>query len=73
MSNNYFGEYLAQLRIEAGYYDRKSLAIESGISNSTLTRIENGVTKKPAPATLDKLASCLDVPVEQLMKVVGYL
>jgi transcriptional regulator with XRE-family HTH domain len=67
-----FGAYIARLREKAGYNSQAALAKASGVWNSTIARIEAGQTKKPDPETLAKLAPCLNVTVEHLMRTAGY-
>jgi len=60
-----------KLRNKKGYSQRK-LAMVSGVSNSTISRIENA-TSDTDPETLKKLAPCLDISYEELMKAAGYM
>lgn len=65
-----FGQYLVQLREEKLISQRK-LAELAGVTNSTISRIEAG-SVKPDPATLDKLATALDVDKSLLLTKCGY-
>lgn len=68
-------EKLAQLIIELrkkrGYSQRK-LAMVSGVSNSTISRIESAISDAD-PETLKKLAPFLGVSYETLMQAAGYI
>lgn len=67
-----FGPYLKQLR-EQQCYSINQLAEAAGISNSQISRIENGVRGVPKPATIRKLADALSVPYADMMKQAGYI
>lgn len=43
------------------------LAVYSGISSATISKIENGKRGTPKPATIKKLAAVLKIPHENLM------
>lgn len=62
---------IIELRNKKQYSQRK-LAMVSGVSNSTISRIENA-TSDTDPETLKKLAPFLDTTYEELMKVAGYI
>lgn len=62
---------IIELRNKKGYSQRK-LAMVSGVSNSTISRIENA-TSDADPETLKKIAPCLDISYEELMKAAGYM
>lgn len=64
-------ELIIKLRKKKGYSQRK-LAMISGVSNSTVSRIESA-TSDTDPETLKKLAPCLDVTYETLMQAAGYI
>jgi transcriptional regulator with XRE-family HTH domain len=68
-----FGKYIKNLRLKAGYSDRESLSKSSGIWNSTIKRIEEGITKTPSIDILKKLAPALKVSSEELMEAAGYI
>lgn len=53
-------------------YSQRKLAMVSGVSNSTVSRIESA-NSDTDPETLKKLAPWLDVTYEELMQVAGYL
>ncbi|MDR6723956.1 transcriptional regulator with XRE-family HTH domain [Paenibacillus amylolyticus] len=67
-----FGSYLKQQRELQGY-SINQLADAAGISNSQISRIENGVRGVPKPATIRKLADALSVPYAEMMKQAGYM
>jgi transcriptional regulator with XRE-family HTH domain len=67
-----FGKYLTQLRTEKGMSQRE-LADKSKISNTEISRIESGLRKNPAPATLRSLAIALGIEYRDLMKMAGYI
>lgn len=62
---------IIELRNKKGYSQRK-LAMISGISNSTISRIENA-TSDADPETLRKLAPYLGISYETLMEAAGYI
>lgn len=69
---NSFGLYLKQLREHKGF-SINQLAETAGISNSQISRIENGLRGIPKPPTLRKMADALGVPYADLMSSAGYL
>ncbi|NBI08361.1 helix-turn-helix domain-containing protein [Senegalia massiliensis] len=62
---------IIKLRIKKGYSQRR-LAIAAGVSNSTISRIENA-SSDADPETLKKLTYCLDISYEELMDASGYI
>jgi transcriptional regulator with XRE-family HTH domain len=67
------GGYLSQLRINSGYKSMRRLGDKSGVSYSTLSRIEANI-QHPLPGTLLRLAPYFkDVTYDELMKACGYL
>lgn len=66
------GSFIARLRKEKGYSQRK-LALVSGVSNTTINRIENGSTPNPDLTTLKALAAALGVEETDLLNACGYL
>lgn len=62
---------IIELRKKKGYSQRK-LAMISGVSNSTISRIESA-TSDADPETLKKLAPYLEIPYETLMQAAGYI
>lgn len=67
-----FGPYMKQLREKQGF-SINQLAEAAGISNSQISRIENGVRGVPKPATIRKIADALAVPYTDMMKQAGYI
>jgi len=67
-----FNIWFADLREKAGYRSQRQLALESGVANSTIARIESG-EQSPSPETLKKLAPYLKTDYEILMVAAGYL
>ncbi|WP_438498541.1 helix-turn-helix domain-containing protein [Paenibacillus sp. IHBB 3054] len=68
-----FGIYFAKLREQSGYRSQRELALKSGVSHSTVNRIESG-THKVTPENLKALAPHLkDVDTDDLMRAMGYL
>lgn len=72
MVEHAFGPYLKQLREQQGY-SINQLAEAAGISNSQISRIENGVRGVPKPGTIRKISDALSVPYADMMKQAGYL
>ncbi|ASR50002.1 helix-turn-helix domain-containing protein [Paenibacillus kribbensis] len=66
-----FGTYLKQQR-EQKQWSINQLADAAGISNSQISRIENGLRGVPKPSTLRKIADALGVSYTEMMKVAGY-
>jgi transcriptional regulator with XRE-family HTH domain len=62
---------IARLRQTAGLSMRQ-LEQQTGIDRSTLSRIESGEKKQPAPGTLTKLAPALGVSQSELFTLAGY-
>lgn len=72
MSGNNFGDFLKALRKQHGFRTQKQLAEASGISQTTLSRIEAG-TQRPLPETLRILAKHLrPFTYGELMERAGY-
>jgi transcriptional regulator with XRE-family HTH domain len=63
---------MKQLREQQGF-SINQLAEAAGISNSQISRIENGVRGVPKPATIRKIADALAVPYTDMMKQAGYI
>ncbi|KRQ86014.1 HTH-type transcriptional repressor RghR [Caloramator mitchellensis] len=70
--NEAFGDYVVRLRQSKGYSQRK-LAQITGLSNTTISRIESGVTEKPDADTIKILARCLNVDEEYMFRAAGYI
>ncbi|CAH1203944.1 hypothetical protein PAECIP111890_02420 [Paenibacillus sp. JJ-223] len=67
-----FGPYLKHLREQQGF-SINQLADAAGISNSQISRIENGVRGVPKPATIRKLADALSASYPDMMQRAGYI
>ncbi|MGW8957523.1 helix-turn-helix domain-containing protein [Paenibacillus sp. NPDC055715] len=66
-----FGTYLKQQR-EHKQWSINQLAEAADISNSQISRIENGLRGVPKPSTLRKIADALGVSYTEMMKNAGY-
>lgn len=73
MDNHEFGKYFYQLRVKAGFDTQASLARESKVECSTISRIESGDTKTPSFDVLAKLAPVLKVTKEELLEAAGLI
>jgi transcriptional regulator with XRE-family HTH domain len=71
-NNETLGQYITRLRNAKGYSQRK-LGLVSGVSNTTINRIENGETPNPDLATLKALAESLGIDETYLLKAAGYI
>ncbi|MEC0369433.1 transcriptional regulator [Paenibacillus chibensis] len=69
---NEFGSTLKRLREQKGYTINQ-LAEAAGISNSQISRMENGLRGIPKAPTIRKLADALEAPYGELMGAAGYL
>lgn len=68
-----FGIYFAGIREKSGYRSQRELADKSGVSHSTINRIEAG-SHKTKPETLKALAPFLkEVGYEELLEKSGIL
>ncbi|WP_374706215.1 helix-turn-helix domain-containing protein [Paenibacillus sp. J23TS9] len=72
MVENEFGMMMKQLREQQGLTINQ-LAEAAGISNSQISRMENGVRGIPKATTIRKLADALDASYGELMSAAGYL
>ena len=66
------GQALLYYRRKAGLTIRQ-LAIISGLTPATLSRLEMGRIAKPRPAYLQQLARAFEIDVETLYALAGYL
>ncbi|MGN7358767.1 helix-turn-helix domain-containing protein [Paenibacillus sp. SAF-054] len=71
MVENEFGSMMKSLREQKGYTINQ-LAEAAGISNSQISRMENGVRGIPKAPTIRKLADALGAPYNELMSAAGY-
>lgn len=68
-----FGIFFAELREKSGYRSQRELAEKSGVSHSTINRLEAG-TNKTSIETLKSLAPYLrGIEYNELIKKAGYL
>lgn len=73
MNAKEFGLYFSRLREESGFKSQRELADKSGVSHSTINRIESG-SHKVTPETLKALAPYLKgVTYQELMEKAGYI
>ncbi|MEK5171791.1 LexA family transcriptional regulator [Heyndrickxia sp. FSL W8-0496] len=66
-----FGDFFRRLRRSKGFKSQKSLAELSGVSQTTISRIEDG-SQNPTPETLKLLAKVLKVSNFDLMALAGH-
>jgi len=66
------GKFIKELREKKGFSQRQ-LAYLSGVSNTEISRIENGERKKPDIEILQKIARPLGVNYKTLYVVAGYV
>ncbi|GAB6085327.1 LexA family protein [Alkaliphilus crotonatoxidans] len=62
------GEYIQLIRKERGYSQRK-LALASGLSNTTISRLENDLIENPEVETLKKVEAALRLFENQLVSI----
>lgn len=73
MDNVDFGAYFKEQRLASGFKSQRQLAIESGISNGTIARIEEGM-QKASPETLKTLSRYIKtISYIDLMDKAGYM
>lgn len=70
MSSISLGAHIEQLREKRGLSQR-GLALKTGLSNSTINRIEKDEVH-PDPTSLVKIAKALEADVNELMLLGGY-
>ena len=70
MDTTSFGQYISQVRGERNMSQRK-LADAAGLTNSTVSRIENDIVK-PDVSTISKIAEILGISKEILLTKCGY-
>lgn len=59
-------ENIKKYRKKKGW-SQEQLAKESGITYSTLIKIESGANKNPTIKTLQKISTALSVPIDSLL------
>lgn len=67
MSNSKIGSNFKKLRAQKGY-SLERVARLADLSLNTVVRLESGTNKNPTIATLTKIASALEVGVDDLIK-----
>lgn len=67
-----FGLWLSKRRESCRYASQRQLALKSGVSPATISRIESGI-QKAEPDTLARLAPYLSISHEELMAIAGYI
>jgi transcriptional regulator with XRE-family HTH domain len=65
---NFSGDALRRIRTEAGLTIAE-LAERSGVTKSSILRLEAGSGRQPKASTITRLARALDVSVERLFDV----
>lgn len=65
-NNNIIGDKIKKCRLKAGLTQEK-LARKADISYTTLTKMESGVIKNPSVKVVAKIASILNVAIEDLL------
>lgn len=65
----HFGKFLKEERLKSGYEKISHLAQDSGVPQSTISRLEAG-KQKPSLETLRKLGLSLNVSYYELMEAV---
>ena len=68
---DHIGEYIRQAREAKGLSQRR-LALDSGVNQSTVIRVERGDFLNPSPETLQSLARALELPLEEVWTIAGY-
>jgi transcriptional regulator with XRE-family HTH domain len=66
-----FGQWLRQKRHQAGL-GTTELAKRTGITDGTITRLEQGFIATPDPRKLSRIAEALGIPVEEIYGMAGY-
>lgn len=66
------GQYLKSVREKLGF-GVKAVYMKTGVGDSTIRRIEEGITKNPPAAQLKSLANFYGIDVIDLYKAYGYL
>jgi len=65
------GQLLRQRRAELGY-SLRTVEQRSGVRNNTISRFEQGEFATPAPEKLARIATALELPLEQVYGAAGY-
>jgi FMN phosphatase YigB (HAD superfamily)/DNA-binding XRE family transcriptional regulator len=67
MDEKGLGHRLQAMRVQAGL-TQQALCQQAGLSYSTLTKIERGAIKSPSIFTIQSIARCLEVSLDELMQ-----
>lgn len=67
-----FGDYFRSARRKAGFKRQVDLCRATGISQATISRLEDGL-HKPSIENLSILSRALKVSMDELMQIVGYI
>lgn len=62
-----FGDFFRKVRRSQGFKEQKQLAEASGISQSTISRIEEGI-QQPSVSTLITLADSMNYPIDKFLE-----
>ncbi len=65
-NSSYIGTRIKELR-EKNHLTQEQLATMSGVSYSTLTKIETGVIKSPRVQILQQLCKALEINIDKLL------
>src|SRR5918912_3792664 len=65
-----FGQWLRQRRQDAGL-GTTELAKRTGITDGTITRLEQGFIATPDPRKLSRIAEALDIPLADIYGMAG--
>ncbi|HZQ64969.1 MAG TPA: helix-turn-helix transcriptional regulator [Gaiellaceae bacterium] len=66
-----FGQWLHRRRKAAGL-GTTELAKRTGITDGTITRLEQGYIARPDPNKLSRIAEVLDIPLADIYAMAGY-
>jgi|ERR1017187_7157654 transcriptional regulator with XRE-family HTH domain len=66
------GNLLRDGRLAAGL-SKRALAEKLAVSRPYLSRLERGEYNHPAPPILARISKCLDIRIEDLYAIVGYM
>ena len=66
------GEYIKKIR-EQKKLGMNQLSIKISVTNSLISKLENGLTQKISPFLLKEIANGLRIDYKELYKIVGYL
>ena len=61
-----FGDNVKKYRKKNGWSQQK-LAEKSGLAYNVITKLEQGIAKKPSIQTMMKLADAFEIPLDELV------